>query len=153
MGATISKVINDVNKNGVVSWAALSERLERLAQQTQVSHNMKELVLGAAKEIVHDLRYQKIVDTNNLSEIAVERYMQKVYKSNFEERIPLTNEHHAGIDANTLTNKIKIINPEISTTINSWARKVSILEDIKKLRLPSSKKNEKKSIDLDENLL
>jgi hypothetical protein len=154
IGSTISQVINDFSKNGVVSWTALSEELNRLAQQTRVSHYIKELVIHAAKEVIHDLRYQKIVDTNNLSEVVVERYMQQVYKSNFEKCIPLTPKHYAGVDAKTLETRIKAIKPEISNAISYWANQANTGDEVKKLRRPVRRKvTQIKPVDLNENLL
>lgn len=151
MGESLRQGIGDAGENGSVDWAARSLELNRLAQQANCPHRVKEIVLRAGKGVLHELRYGRRVDTSSLSETCVERYMQEVYRSNFEERIPLTSKHHAGVDNATVTERVEALRPDIFAAINTWAKRANAEEDVAKLRRPRRQKvNE---IDLDEDLL
>ncbi|MDM9380076.1 hypothetical protein QUB80_05100 [Chlorogloeopsis sp. ULAP01] len=125
--------------------------IDRQAQPAKVPHCVKELVLRVGKAILHELRYNQRVDTSNLPQAVVERYMQEMYKSNFEERIPLTSKHHAGVDNATVRERVKGLRPDMLAEISKWAKKATVDEDVKNLR--RSPRKRMKEIDLDEDLL
>lgn len=151
MGESLEQAIEDASKNSSVDWAALSMKLDRLARQAECPHSVKELVLYTGKRILHDLRYKREMKTSSLSEIFVERYIQELYRSNFEERIPLTSEHHAGIDNITLAERIEAIRPDILTSISKWAKKANAEENVANLRRFQRRKVDE--VDLEEDLL
>lgn len=136
MGERLEQVLGDGSENSSRNWGALNVELHRLARQVQCSHYDKEIVLRAGKGILHDLRYDRRVNASNLSEICVKRYMQEVYKSNFEDRIPLTPNHYADVDHVTLTKRVEIIHPDLVVAIGKWAQKANANEDVTNLRRP-----------------
>ncbi|MFB2976396.1 hypothetical protein [Microseira sp. BLCC-F43] len=138
-------------QNICVNWAALSMEIDRLARQATVPHYVKEQVLRACKSILREFRYNQRANTNNLSEAVVERFFQEVYKSNFEQRIPLTSNHYAGVDNLTITERVEAIRPDMLAEINKLAKKAAADEDVKNLR--RSPREHVKEIDLDEDLL
>ncbi|MEH2058614.1 MAG: hypothetical protein V7K97_21175 [Nostoc sp.] len=111
----------------------------------------EELLLRSCKGIIHEFRYNQRVDTSNLPVVVVERLFQEIYKSNFEERIPLTSNHYAGLDRITVMECVEAINPDILAEISKWAKKATLDEDVKNLR--RSPRQKVKEIDLEENLL
>ncbi|MGD1703566.1 hypothetical protein [Dapis sp. BLCC M229] len=143
MAESLKQFIN----NGCRDWVAMSKKLDWLAQQASCSHYLRELVLRPSKSILHNIRYSKAaIDTRNLSEAITEGYIQEVYKSNFEQRIP-----DKGADNDTVMNRVKALNSEVYPEIKKWAKQANVDGDVSKLRLPRRQKV--KEIDLGENLL
>ncbi|MBE9126582.1 MULTISPECIES: hypothetical protein [unclassified Coleofasciculus] len=151
MGESLERAINDAGENGSVDWAALNREFDTLAGQVDGRPDLKELTLRAAKGVLHDLRYGREIDVDNASEAILKQYMYEVYESDFKERIPLTSEHHAGIDEVTLTGRIEEIQADILTAISKWAKKATETQSVANLRLP--RRPELKPVDLDEDLL
>lgn len=151
MGEKLSQLVIESGKNGSVDWTSLSMKLEKIAQQANGSHYLKELVLSAGKSFLQDLRYGREVDIKSASEIIVRRYMNKVYESEFKERIPLTSTHHAGIDGVVLTNRIEQSESDIKAGITNWAKQANRDGSVAKLRLPN--RRQVNTIDMDEDLL
>jgi len=151
MGESLGLAIENTGENNSVSWVTRSMELEQLARQAKVPHYVEQLVLRAGKSILRELRYNQRVDTNNLPEAVVERLFQEVYKSNFEERIPLTPNHHNGLDKAIVMESVEALRPDMMNQISKWAKKATADEDVKNLRrFPREKVKE---IDLGEDLL
>lgn len=151
MGERLRQVIGDAGENGSVDWAARSIDLNKLARQSKCPHYVKEIVLRAGKRILHELRYGGRVKSSSLPETFVEQYFQEVYKSNFEERIPLTLNHHTGVDKVIVTERIKALRTDVSPMFCEWAKRANADEDVANLRRPRRQKvNE---VDLNEDLL
>lgn len=151
MGEILDKASENTGANSSVDWMAWNLKLERVARQATVPHYVKELMLRASKGILHEIRYNPTLDASNLSEAVVERSFQEVYKAKFEQRIPLSSNHHADVDNATVTERVEAIRPDMLAEIRKWAKKAAADEDVKNLRRSSRKKVKK--IDLDEDLL
>ncbi|RCJ29520.1 hypothetical protein A6769_35295 [Nostoc punctiforme NIES-2108] len=151
MGKLLTQVTEHTGENRSVDWTALSKKLDRLAQQANIPNRAKSLVLDAGKSVLHDFRYGQKADASAIQELVIERYMQKVYLSSFEERIPLTRNHHAKVDHATVTERVEALQPDIFAQIHKWARKANDDEDVANLR--RTRRSTIKEIDLDEDLL
>lgn len=151
MGEILGQAMQNAGKNSCVNSAALSMEIDRQVRQSEVKHYVKELLRRAGKRILHELRYNQRADTSNLSEAVVERLFQEAYKANFEERIPLSPTHHAGVDNATVTERVKALRSDIFAELGKWAKKATVDENVKNLRRSSRKKV--KQIDLEEDLL
>lgn len=149
--AEIIQAASAASENGSVDLSALSLEFDKLIQQTDGSPHLKELTLRAGKSFLHDFRYEQEVDIDKASAVIVERYMSEVYESEFNERIPLTSEHHAGIDEVTLNQRVKDIDSGFFTVIHQWAKKADADRSMEKLRLP--RRSQVHEIDLEEDLL
>lgn len=151
MGKLLTQVTENSGENRSVDWAALSKKFDNLAQQANIPNRTKSLVLDAGKSVLHDFRYGRKVDTSTIQELVIERYMRKVYISSFEERIPLTPNHHAKVDHATITKRVEALQPDIFAQISKWAKKANHDEDVANLR--RTRRSTVKEIDLDEDLL
>ncbi len=151
IGITLDKTINHGRENVLINWASLSVEIDKLVHQCDGRPDLKELILRAVKGLINDFRYERVVDSQNISIEIVKRYMIEVYDSSFKEKIPLIPEHYVGIDQIHLNQSINDMEPSIIATINQWAKQVIINGGVKKLRLPRFSK--KRAIDLEENLL
>ncbi len=137
--------------NGCRDWGSVGKELDRLAQQASCSHYLRELVLRAGKNILHNIRYGSAIETSKLVELTVRQYIHEIYKSNFEQCIPLTSNHYNGVDNDTVIKRVQAVGLEILPTFSKWAKQVNTDEDVANLRLPRRQKV--KEIDLGENLL
>jgi hypothetical protein len=151
MGERVSQIIGGDSESNTTNWTALNKDLERLAQQADGAPYLKELVLRAAKVVLHDLRYERDIHADNTSEAILWHYMTAVYESGFQERIPLTSEHHAGVDETTLATRIGQMEPDIHAVISAWAKKANTDGNLGSLRLPP--RRQVKNVDLNEDLL
>ena len=151
MGEMLRQMMKNVSQHSSVNWAALSTEIDRQVGQAKVKHPVQELLRRAGKGILHEFRYNHTAETSNLPEAVVERFFQEVYKAKFEQRIPLTPNHHADVDNVTVTERVEAIRPDMLADISKWAKKATANEDVKNLRRSPRKKV--KEIDLDEDLL
>jgi hypothetical protein len=150
LGECISRTILEIDEAINVNWTALNTKIERIVQQMEGQHYLKELVLRASKNVLHEYRYGQEVDARHASESIVQQYMREVYESEFKERIPLASEHHAGVEATTLAERIEGIQSFINMAIDSWAKKANLDCSVAKLRLPP--RRQICQIDMDEDL-
>ncbi len=147
IGEMLGQAMEKAGQNSSVNWATLSTEIDRQVRQAEVKHDVKELLRRAGKGILHEFRYNHTAETSNLPEAVVERLFQEVYKSKFVERIPLTPNHHDGVDNATVAERVEAVRPDIFADISQWAKKANENKDVKNLRR-SPRKNVKK-IDMD----
>lgn len=151
MGELLTQVIKDSSNNQSIDFADLSKKLDRLAQQANIPSRTKSLILDAGKSFLNDLRYGQQFNTSKISEAVIEGYMQKVYVSEFEGRIPLIPNDHAKVDNLTFTERIEVLRKDMFAQISAWAKKANVDEGVAKLR--RNRRSQVKEIDLDEDLL
>ncbi|XGV86903.1 MAG: hypothetical protein ACAF42_15365 [Limnothrix sp. BL-A-16] len=151
MADMLDQALTSSNELGSRDYADLSMNFDKLVQQSDGRPDLKELALRAGKSVICDLRYGQKMDIDNLSFSLVFRYINEVYESEFKECIPLTFEHHAGIDQVTLSERIKEIEPKLRDGISKFSKDAINKQSIANLSLP--RRFSHKRIDLDENLL
>ncbi len=98
MGEVLTQGIKDAGNSQSTNATDLSKKLDRLEQQANIPNRTKSLVLEAAKIVLNCLRNGDQFDTNTISETVIERYMQKVYISEFEGKIPLILDHQTKVE-------------------------------------------------------
>jgi len=152
MSSIIAQAVNSSGEFSAQDYATLSMQLDELSHQSDGRPDLKKLALDAGKSILHDLRYGEKVDSENTSKELFRRYISEVYESEFKERVPLTSQHYAGIDANTLHRRIAEIQRHIDKAIDDWASKIILQESISKLRMPP-RQNPNNELDLQEDSL
>ncbi len=151
MGELLTQEIQDSGNNESIVWGDLNKKLDRFVQTANIPNRTKSLVLDAGKSILHDLRYGQQFETSTIAEAITEGYMQKVYVSEFEGRIPLIPNHHEKFDILTFTERAEAIRKDIFDQISKWAKKANIDDDVAKLK--RSRRSQVKAIDLEEDLL
>jgi hypothetical protein len=149
MGELLTRGIKDAGNSQSANAADLSKKLDRLAQQANIPNRTKSLVLEEAKIVLNCLRNGEQFDINTISETVIEGYMQKVYISEFEGRIPP--DHHTKVDNLTFTERKDALRKDIFEQIHkTWAKKANVDEGVAKLR--RNRRSQIKEIDLEENL-
>ena len=150
IGERLFQVLSTIGENKSVDWVSANREIEKILQ-VDGRHDVKELILCAGKRFLHELRYgnARELTANGISEAIVGQYMTTVLESGFHGRIPLTDEHHAGMNDRTLKQLIIEMQPAVFSTIDNWANKANIDGSIAKLRLP---RRQVTPVDMDEDL-
>lgn len=150
IGERLSQIMNRLGENNPVDWGSVNMEIEKIVQVTG-RHDVKELILLAGKNFIHDLRYgeSREISATNISEVILGHYMIKVLESGFQGRIPLTDKHYLGMDDKTLKNLIKEMYPAVISEINKWAKKANKDGSVAKLRLSHYQVT---PVDMDEDL-
>ena len=146
----LSQAVTTPDYNSV-NWAALNRDIEQLVYRSKGRIDVKELFLRAAKSFTHDLRYSRELAVGNTALVIIERYIDEVYRSEFQERVPLTLEHYSGIDKDTLSERIERAEEHIKAGIRKFAKDAINKQSMAKLSL--HRRSSRKAIDLDEDLL
>lgn len=151
MGELLAQGIKDSGNNQSIDSADLSKKLDRLAQQANIPNRTKSLALEAGKIVLNRLRNGEQFDTSTIPEVVIEGYMQKVYVSEFEARIPPIPNDHAQVDNLTFTERMEALRKDIFDQINKWAKKANVDEGVANLR--RNRRSQVKEIDLEEDLV
>ena len=152
MGGMLTQILDEVNVNTSVNWGSVNKEIEKIVQQVDGLHHVKELILRAGKQFIQEIRhgYREEINMSSASEVILGNYMNEVYESGFKGCILLIDNHHAGIDGVTLERKIKEIQPEVTSAISNWAKKAITDKNLEKLRLPP--RRQVTTIDMDGDL-
>ena len=152
MGEMLTQILSEVNASASVDWGSVNKEIEKIVQQVDGLHHVKELILRAGKQFIQEIRhgYSEEINISTASEVILGNYMNEVYESGFKECILLTDNHYAGIDNVTLERKINEIQPEVMSVISNWAKKAITDKNLEKLRLPH--RRQVIAIDMDEDL-
>jgi hypothetical protein len=150
MGERLFQILSREGENKSVDWGSANREIEKIFQ-FDVTHDVRELIVCAGKSFIHELRYGSALEltANSISEAIVGQYMTTVFESGFHGRIPLTDEHHAGMNDRTLKQQIQEMQPAVASTIGNWAKKANSDGSIAKLRVPRSQVT---PVDMDEDL-
>ena len=150
MGERLSQFISIAGANNSVDWGSANREIEKILQVNGM-HDVKELILCSGKSFLHELRYggDRELNASSISEAILGQYMTTVLESGFQGRIPLTDEHHAGMDDRTLKQLIIEMQPTVISTIGNWAKKANSDGSVANLRLPRRQMN---PVDMDEDL-
>ena len=150
MGERLSQFISIAGANNSVDWGSANREIEKILQVNGM-HDVKELILCSGKSFLHELRYggDRELNASSISEAILGQYMTTVLESGFQGRIPLTDEHHAGMDDRTLKQLIIEMQPTVISTIGHWAKKANSDGSVANLRLPRRQMN---PVDMDEDL-
>ncbi len=150
MGERLFQILSMEDENKSVDWGSANREIEKILQ-VDGRHDVKELILCAGKSFLHELRYgnDRELNASSISEAILGQYMTTVLESGFHGRIPLTDEHHSGMNDRTLKQLIIEMQPAVFSTIDNWANKANIDGSIAKLRLP---RRQVTPVDMDEDL-
>ncbi|MFB2893043.1 hypothetical protein ACE1CI_09035 [Aerosakkonemataceae cyanobacterium BLCC-F50] len=151
MGEILDRCISTTGENNSVNWAALNVQFDRLVQQFDGQHYLKELSLRASKSLINELRYERVDEVDNASVEIFKRYINEVYESEFKERIPLNPEDNAGIDEATLKKRMEEMEPYINQEINLLAEKA--MRNMSVENLGQQPRRKIKSLEEDEDLM
>ena len=151
MGECLQQIVESSSDPSSIPWSSAGTNFEELARVTDGSPYAKELVLRAGRVLLHAYRNGVETDIENASTLIIKQYMRDTYESEFKERIPLTDKHHAGVNEATLMERIRAMDSDISNAISKWADKVVNTGRVEDIQLPRRPKQ--KPVGLDEDIL
>lgn len=126
----------------------LRKNIEKLVKNTKLPHYDGQTLIYASQYCLRKL--QQDYSINNVKEQIIGECFNRILQSNFIGRLPLNQEHYAGIDNETLQQRIEAVTQEIQSTICKWSKKASQENSVKKLRLP--RRQNIQPIDMNEDL-
>ena len=130
----------------MVDWGKESMKIEDLAQQTDGNTRGIDSAKDVSKQLLNELRYGEI-SHDELQSKLIEKYMEKIYKAEFEKKVEL---HSGEIRERVLTN-LERVTPLVIEGISYFAKQSVKKGSISSLRLPSREKPEVSlDVDLDE---
>ncbi len=130
MSENLIQAINNAGGIIFVDWATSRQEFNRLVEQVDAPHRLKELVLRAGRSILHDLEHGREIAFECPSEEILCRYMTEVYETGFKECIPLEADE-------AILERLGQIEPTILNAIHQWAKKADKDESVRKLQLRS----------------
>jgi hypothetical protein len=133
-------------------WAQMSQEIDNIAQQQAYGCNRRglDLAIEGCKEKLLDLRSGE--HPGHLRREIIQNYLRKVYLSNCEERVPLSQQHHGNVSQEIVNKRLKGMRPHLEKRITVLSRKLAQKGTVNSLN-PSSLRRSKPSIGMYDNLL
>lgn len=131
--------------------AEVNIQVDRVLQYISIPSREKELIRGAARDLVQCLRYGS---SDNVGEAEVEvcrRYFLGKLDAAFTERIPQIPSHHMDADPVELQRRVRTCRPDLEKAAVAFAKQACKTGSVKGLRRPS--RAHVKAVSLDEDLL
>lgn len=150
LAAAVERAISQAGLDVDYGCIAASEAVDRMRYHPALSPRVAETVCGAAKDYIHDIRHQKLVTIGPAGEQVLDRTFQRIYRSEFEDRVLNKQNHYNGADPGAVQAQLDAFRPDIEAACRTWARKANAEGSLKRLKRPPFKVN---PISLDENLL
>ena len=129
----------------ILDWGKVSRKIDELAQQTDGNTRGIESAKDVSKQILNELRYGNISRDDLQSQLFIERYMEKIYKAEFAEKVEL----HSGDIRERVLENLERVTPLVMEGISYFAKQSAKKEEISSLRLPSRKSVEINDLEVD----
>lgn len=133
-------------------WSQMSQEMDIIAQQQAYGYNHRgfELALNSCKEKLLDLRDGK--HSRNLNQEMIQNYVRNLYNANFEECVPLSQQHYGNASQATINKRLANIQPHLEERFATISRRLAQKGTASSLN-PSSLHRGKPSIGMYDNLL
>jgi len=121
-----------------INWGQAQKDLETLMRRTPGNKKGLNLAWQAAKQELQAVRHG--IDSTNIELAIADKHVNRAYKSDFENRIPLVPQHYNGVSPVVVDNRLLAVRPDVEKGLHRFASQLVTKEDVKKLRLgPTSK--------------
>jgi hypothetical protein len=113
--------------NNVANYVDVLTRAEELTHSSPGQIVPIDAAQRAFEQQLQDIRWQIFTgDVQDLREALMAKYINNIYLSNFEEKVPFNpQEHYQNVDRQTINNRLAAIRPQIDKEINSLARQLA----------------------------
>lgn len=118
-----------------VDWGELSRKVDESNQKTGGNSRAKATLSDACKSYIHSIRFGDILSEDPKKEI-IAGYIGKIYNSNFEEMIPLNQNHPNGETHENICERLKRIKPHVESHIKDFTEKILRTGTVKSLSDP-----------------
>ncbi len=125
--------------------APFREDIDKSIKNSNLSHYDQQILIQASQNLLKKI--QNNILTNNLKEEMIAESFNITLRVNFIGKLPLNQDHYAGVDDQTLRHEMT---PEIESIIYTLSKKANQQGSVKNLRLPRRKNRQ--VIGMDEDL-
>jgi hypothetical protein len=121
----------------LVDWSEMSQSIDRCAQQIDGHRTAMELAVKACQRQLQTLRYSSgSYDSTEETSLSIGgKYVDAVYKANFEERVPLA-QHYNGVDQVTVDARLRGMRVHAEQGIAHFAAQMIRNGSVTSLRCP-----------------
>ena len=128
--------------------APFREDIDKFIKNSNLSHRNQQILIQAIQNTLKKI--QNNTFTNNLKEEMIAESFKIILRVNFIGKLPLNQAHYAGVDDQTLRQRVNEMTPEIESIIYTLSKKANQKGSVKDLRLPRGKNRQ--VIGMDEDL-
>lgn len=128
--------------------APFREDIDKSIKNSNLSHYDQQILIQASQNLLKKI--QNNILTNNLKEEIIAESFNITLRVNFIGKLPLNQAHYAGVDDQTLRERVNEMTPEIESIIYTLSKKANQKGSVKDLRLPRRKNRQ--VIGMDEDL-
>lgn len=128
--------------------APFREDIDKSIKNSNLSHYDQQILIQASHNLLKKI--QNNILTNNLKEEIIAESFNITLRVNFIGKLPLNQAHYAGVDDQTLRERVNEMTPEIESIIYTLSKKANQQGSVKNLRLPRRKNRQ--VIGMDEDL-
>ena len=128
--------------------APFREDIDKFIKNSNLSHRNQQILIQAIQNTLKKI--QNNTFTNNLKEEMIAESFKIILRVNFIGKLPLNQAHYAGVDDQTLQQRVNEMTPEIESIIYTLSKKANQQGSVKNLRLPRRKNRQ--VIGMDEDL-
>lgn len=128
--------------------APFREDIDKFIKNSNLSHRNQQILIQAIQNTLKKI--QNNTFTNNLKEEMIAESFKIILLVNFIGKLPLNQAHYAGVDDQTLRERVNEMTPEIESIIYTLSKKANQQGSVKNLRLPRRKNRQ--VIGMDEDL-
>lgn len=128
--------------------APFREDIDKSIKNSNLSHYNQQILIQASHNV--QKKIQNNILTNNLKEEMIAESFNITLRVNFIGKLLLNQAHYAGVDDQTLRERVNEMTPEIESIIYTLSKKANQQGSVKNLRLPRRKNRQ--VIGMDEDL-
>jgi hypothetical protein len=151
IATVLSQILNTPLLKQSVDWRGQSQIIDRCAQQIDGHRTGMELAVKACKQQLQELRYKSCSydSVEEMSLAIMRKYVSAVYEANFEERVPLAQQHYNGVAQMTVDARLQGMRVYVEQGIEHFAAQIIHNDSVTTLRRPPMSR---RSIGLDDDL-
>ena len=123
-----------------VDWDKFNKKLDKLVRKPSDNGRAIAMFSDACKSYIHSIRYDGLLSEDHKNQI-ISHYINKVYISDFEERVPLNQKHYNDENQATVYERLRKIRPHAEKHIKAFAEKISKSDTVKSITDPKHPKS------------
>jgi hypothetical protein len=123
----LTSLVDGLPPHNVANYVEVSARAEELARISPGQPLPLDAAQRAFEQQLQDIRWGIFTgDAQDLREAIMAKYVNNIYVSNFEEKVPFNpQEHYQNVDQQAVTDRLAAIRPQIDKEIHSLARQLA----------------------------
>ncbi len=128
-------------------WGQLGRDFNRLASEIDGNRRGMGIALNATKAMIVELQRGHAV-SDVLGDLS-QHYVENIYRANFSESVPLTNNHHEGADPALVQARLDELKPPVRKGMDYLAQQIARTGSTDRLAIGPRRRKETLSLDTD----